>query len=297
MPRRTTREKPLAFGFFGVGEMSTGDLKSQLDDQAPKGRDVVIYLGISPQTEVAAFADVIDWAADADANVTAFAVKEGLSRNALSWLEAVDEVLEGGDVVHQVVERLSDRKAVDGKLFIFWDEAIADDKNADDGRAFDACEAAADMSVSTYNICNAMDVIDFGSGDDAAPPAAPDPPKDEPPARSSRTTRTRSAADETPAPASGTRRGTRKKPEDKPAGATEVQDDAREAAFSKLEEGRERDEARARVNGKADLSDNAVGDILDAFAGLVAKKVVAQLQAAAAEEDQKEEAPARRSRR
>lgn len=297
MPRRTQREekpKALALGFFGVGEITQDDLKSNLDDLAGRDRDVVVYLGISPETEVPTFADVIDWAADAEATVVAFAVEDGLSRNAKSWLEAVDEVKEGGDVVHQVVERLSDRRAVDGKLLIFWDDDAADpDKNVDDAKAYDAVEAAWDAEVAVYNICAALDPILQTSKDDEPEPepaAAPEPEPERPARR-----RRASASDEPAAEKAPPARRSRKE-----APADEAQTDARpsakEEALGKLETARKADpkggQGAITGNGRADMSDGAVEDILDSFAALVARKVLAELRAA---QDAGE--PAARSRR
>ena len=86
-PRRSrgrSEEKPLALGFFGIGEITLEDLSAQCDDLVGK-RDATVYLGISKDTEVDQFSDVIDWAADAKVPVTAYVSSEGLSRNADAW--------------------------------------------------------------------------------------------------------------------------------------------------------------------------------------------------------------------
>src|SRR4051794_37230168 len=197
-PRRRGREpeKPLALSFFGIGPITEADLRSNLDDLVGR-RDATVYLGVSKDTEVDTFGDVINWAADAKVPVTIFTSdRDSLSRAADAWLAAADDVQEVNDVIRAVVERLSDRRNVDGRLLLFWDKEAADSGGQiDDAQAYVALEAADEAGVGALNICNALDPITLivldelpgQSGTDAAPPA------DEP-ARSSR--RSRSVRDE-----------------------------------------------------------------------------------------------------
>lgn len=266
-PRRRGREpeKPLALSFFGIGPITEADLRSNLDDLVGR-RDATVYLGVSKDTEVDTFGDVINWAADAKVPVTIFTSdRDSLSRAADAWLGAADDVQEVNDVIRAVVERLSDRRNVDGRLLLFWDKEAADSGGQiDDAQAYVALEAADEAGVGALNICDALDPITLKAPDEPPEQSRAETPPDEP-ARSSR--RSRSVRDEAPVAepekAEQPRRGRRRSPEP----PDEAQ--AGEDTLSRPEA------AQIAANGHAGNTDlgRVLEDVLDRLAELILAKL------------------------
>lgn len=288
--RSTEKPKPLALGFFGVGEITDKDLRSQLDDLVGD-RDATVYLAVTQETAVDTFADVIDWAQEAKVPVTVFANEDGLRRNEKGWLKAADHSEPAAaDVVTQLVEKLADSKSVDGRLILFWSDEAVEDENADDGRAYDALEVGAELNVPAYNILKALDLItldDDGEGEPESP-AAPDPepepePAPEKPARRSRSRRAAEPEDEKPAEEEKPARRSRRKPAAKDdAPADEAQADAGQAALDKLEAARKADPK----GGQGSISLNGTGiefrvQLPSSVIDTIADRIIGKLQAEA----------------
>lgn len=277
----------LALGFVGTGVIEQNEVEATLNDLfATEGiNKVECYFALTDDAigvaetpgSYAAFQYAVataEQAADGDLVVSAVTYDGGNADDKALHAEAVESNVTtipiGDQASVTVVDELVKAKAAgaDARLVVFW---VTEENDTDDtGAQYAALESAGQAGIDSFNACNGMDDLNLGQPDAEAAPAAPEPPAEAP-----RRGRGRPRADA--APAAGAAPA-----EEKPPTRTRR---TRAAAPP--------DEAQAQLplsNGHADLSDAGVGDIIGAFARIVAKEVVALLAAEAGEE----KAPARR---
>lgn len=277
----------LALGFVGTGVIEQNEIEATLNDLfATEGSNKIeCYFALTDDAigvaetpgSYAAFQYTVATAeqvAEGELLVYAVTYDGGNPDDKALHAEAVEcnvpTIPIGDQAAVTVVDQLVKAKAAgaDARLVVFW--VTEEDDTADTGAQYAALESAGQAGIDSFNACNAMDDLNLGRPDDE-PVSAPPTSAAEAPRRG----RGRPRADAAPAAEAAAA-------EEKPPTRTRR---TRAAAPA--------DEAQAQLplsNGHADLSDEGVGDIIGAFARIIAKEVVAQLAAEAGEE----KAPARR---
>lgn len=285
----------LALGIVGTGVLDTNEIEATLNDLFDtKGiSKVECYFALTDDGigtaetpgAYAAFQYVVSAAEQAgEGELTVYAVtyQGGNADDKALHEEAVESKVAVVPIVDQaavtVVDQLAKAKAAgaDARLLVFW--VTEEDETADTGAQYAALESAAQAGIDAFNICNGMDDMNLGQ------PEAEEAPAPEPEAEAEAPRRGRGRPRAAAAP----------EPE---AAAVEEEKPPTRTRRARASAPAEADEAQqvlplATSNGTADLSDAGVGDIIGAFAKIIAKEVVALLKDQTGEET----APARRGR-
>lgn len=181
-PRTTRRSKKQAtIGIFGLGEANAKNLTPLLDDFLD-GLEATFIVPITKDHTTDSVQAVLDYAADKDIPFHAV-IDDSVakSRTLKALLKDADGETKATDVGVEIVNLLKD--AEDGRLVMLWDEELGD---GEDGGAYDAVEYADEHDIPAYNLCKAMQVIDFGddgSGESAAEETDDGEDEEEPPAK------------------------------------------------------------------------------------------------------------------